>query len=946
LNGATVFILLRLVSKINIQFYPNYMRKLFTLFLLLTSISSVNAQLQKGVLSGTLVDSLTSKPLLYATVSVYSDTTLLGYRLSDERGNFTMLNLPASTPLRVVVTFTGYAIKRQRFTIDKEKNEVQLGKMLMVPSSLSLNEVIIHGERPPVMVNKDTIEFNAAAFKTLPDALVEDLLRKLPGVNVDKDGNIKVNGRSVSTIYVDGKEFFGGDVRIASKNLPSNIIDRVQVMNDPEALKANPLMPEADIPQIVNLKLRPDIKKGAFGKLYAGGGIRDRGEVGALVNVFRDTTQISLIGYGNNLNKSSFAFTDLRSIGGFGRSGWGNANGNGTGGLSIDKVSFGGYGNGLMNSSGGGANFNTVLNKKILFSFNYFYGAVTSTYDELRNVQQRYNDTLLTTRQNMSQVASNYAHMFGTKVGFNLLPKLRIEFRPTIVLTKDHNDQLYLINSIVNQQQKVSESNNDQNSNNRGITFMSWTKIVPQFNKKGRSLEINNFNTIDDAKDNQFNLIDNSFYQPDFKTTLDQLRRNDVKTLNNTFMARYTDLLNANLVLTAGANILYFDHSNDIGTFLPDQLGDYELIVPALSEDYRRRGMRNDVNAGFKWKRNKLSISSTAGLITYDATNSFSRATSFDQRFRFFSPTIDIGLGIFNLGYQKQVREPAMANLMPVINNTNPLFIRQGNPDLKPMVSNSLNLSLRKYDTKRTMTYNFGLSGTLIDDATIISRTVAANGVQTTLPINIDGTWMVSNSFSFQKDWKMANNRQISVIASNNSSFNQSMVLINGIKSDFKILNIRPSAELRVNLNDRFELTQAYSFVHSNSRYDSPQFNSQRLSYHFSRSELVYRIAQRIVWESSLDYRYNDNNVPGLLKSYAKWNAAVTYIFLKGRKGQLKLAVNDVLDQNIVASRTVRENLIEDFQGSTIRRYGLLTFTYNLRNFGGKVGGKNSLFGN
>lgn len=922
------------------------MRKLFFILMLLGSFFSLNAQDQKGTLRGTLIDSVTSKPLLYATVSVYNETTLLGYRLSDEKGEFAMVNLPHATALRFVVTFTGYAIKRQRFTIDKEKSEVQLGKVLMVPSTLNLNEVIVRGERPPIMVSKDTIEFNAAAFKTLPDALVEDLLRKLPGVNVDKDGNIKVNGRSVSTIYVDGKEFFGGDVRIASKNLPSNIIDRVQVMNDTDALRANPLMPEAEIPQVINLKLKPDIKKGAFGKLYAGGGIKDRGEIGALVNVFRDTTQISLIGYGNNLNKASFAFTDLRSIGGFGRSGWGNANGNGMGGLSIDKVSFGGFGNGLMESAGGGANFNTIIDKKVQFSFNYFYGTVKSDYDELRNVQQRYKDTLLTTRQNMNQLANNYAHMFGTKVGFNVLPKLRFEFRPTLVFTKDNSDQLSFINSIVNQDKTVSESNNKQNIDNKGVTFMSWTRVIPEFKKKGRTLEINNFNTIDDANNNQFNLIKSNFYQPDSNTVLNQLRRNDVRTINNTFMASYTDLLNKNLVLTAGANIFYFDNRNDIGTFFPDQLGDYELIASSLSEDYRRRGVRNDVSAGFRWKYNKLSISSTVGLITYGASNSFSRASSFDQHFSFFSPKVDLGLGIFNLGYQKQVREPAMANQMPVINNTNTLFIRQGNPDLKPTVNNSLNLSLRKYDTKRSMTYNFSLVGTLINNATIISRTVDAKGVQTTLPINADGTWLVSNSFSFQKDWKMANNHQISIIASNSSSFNQSMVLINGIKSDFKVLSVRPSTELRINLNDKFELVQAYSFAHFNSRYDSPQFNSQRLSFHDSRSEVVYRIAQRIVWESSLDYRYNANSVPGLLKSYYKWNAGVTYIFLKGRKGQLKLSVNDILDQNIVASRSVRENLIEDFQGSTIRRYGLLTFTYNIRNFGGKVGGKNSLFGN
>jgi len=922
------------------------MRKLLLILTLSLLCLSLNAQINNGALRGTLIDSLTSKPLLYATVSVYSDTTLLGYRLSDEKGSFLVVNLPIATPLRMVITYTGYAIRRQRFSIDGGKMEMDLGKIEMAPSSLSLNEVIVRGERPPVMVSKDTIEFNAAAFKTLPDALVEDLLRKLPGVNVDKDGNIKVNGRNVSTIYVDGKEFFGGDVRIASKNLPSNIIDRVQVMNDAEALRINPLLSEADIPQVINLKLKPEVKKGAFGKLYAGGGVKNRAEAGALVNLFSDTTQISLIGYGNNLNKASFSFTDIRSIGGFGRSGWGNANGNGMGGLSIDKVSFGGAGSGLMKSSGGGGNFNTIFNKKVQFALNYFYGAVTSDYDELRNTQQTYKDTILTTRQNMQQLATNYAHMVSTKLGLNLSPNVRFEFRPNLIFTKDDGHQLFRINSLANQQIPLNQSINNQRVDNGGVTLLTYTQLLTKFKKKGRTLDLLHFGTLDDAKNNQFNAIENNFYQPNFQTYVNQLRRNDAKTINSNLSVRYSDLIHKNLVLTGGLGSVYFDNRNDLGTFLPDNFGDYELIVPSLTEDYRRRGIRNDLNAGARWKYNKLSVTGTLGLITYDAKNSFSSSSSFNQHFRFFSPSIDVGLGIFNLGYQKQVREPAMGNLMPVTNNTNTLFIRQGNPDLKPTVNNVLNFSLRKYDTKRTLTYNFGLSGTQIRNATIISRTVGPSGVQTTLPINVDGTWSIGNSFSFQKDWKMANNRQVSFIAANNSSFNGSMVLINQIKSDFRILNVRPSAELRVNLNDKLEVNQTYTLAYFKSKYDSPAFISQALTFHDAKSEVIYRFAQRIVWETSLDYRYNANNTPGLLKSYYKWNAGITYIFLKGRKGQLKLAVNDILDQNIIASRTVRENLIEDFQGSTIRRYGLLTFTYNLRNFGGKVGGKNSLFGN
>jgi hypothetical protein len=902
------------------------------------------SQVQKSSIHGILLDSATAQSIPYATVSVFNaaDTTLISYRLSDDKGEFHITALPTSVKLRVLITYMGFTVYRKALMLSPD--QLELGKIMLNVSSKNLAEVTVRAERPPVIVRKDTIEFNAASFKTLPDALVEDLLRKLPGVNVDKDGNILVNGRRVSTIYVDGKDFFGGDIRIASKNLPANTIDKVQVSNDTEALRFNPFMPEADIPQVINLKLKPGIKKGVFGKSYAGGGVKDKYEIGALLNLFRDTTQISVIGYGNNLNKSSFSFNDIKSIGGFNRSGYGNANGNGNGGLSIDKVSFGGFGSGLMNSTGGGGNFNTIINKKVQFNLNYFYGAVTSNYDELRNTKQSYSDTLLNTRQNMMQQSDTYAHMVGTRVAFNLNPKLRLEFKPQFVFTKENTNQFFDISSESNIKGLLNLSQNNQQNDNNGFTYMSWTKLMPTFTKKGRNLDIFNYTVIDNTNANLLNNVNNVFFQPPSQDVLNQLRRNDTRNANSTLYARYTDLLSNTLTLSSGLTVAYFRNQNDLGTFFPNGDGEYLIAIPTLTEDYVRTGLKVDATASIKWKLKKLTFGPGIGLSTYDARNNFSTTTPLNQHFVFALPSFDLGYGIFNLSYQTSFREPSLINLQPVVNNTNPLFIRQGNPDLKPAYNNSLSLSLRKYDTKRFMTYNVSFNGTTVKNATIISRTVSKDGIQTTYPLNSNGTWNFGNSISFQKDWKLPENRQISIIASNNSSLNQSIVMLNQVKSQFKTLTIRPAAELRINLNDKFEFNQAYNFSHYQSRYDNPEFINQSLTYHDSRTEIIVRFAQKVVLESSMDYHYNSNAVPGLLKDYYKWNAAVTYIFLKGNRGQLKFAVNDILDQNILASRTVRENLIEDMQGSTIRRYGLLTFTYNIRNFGGKIGGKNDLF--
>ncbi len=922
------------------------MKKSLLSLCLLIAVLTSKAQEQKGSISGTLIDSTTNKTIAYATVSVYSttDTTLIGYKLSDEKGTFRIAQIPLNTTYRYVVTFMGYSITRNSFELTPNRPNLNVGNIFLKPTVQDINEIIIRAERPPVMIRKDTIEFNAAAFKTLPDALVEDLLRKLPGVTVDKDGNILVNGKRVNTMYVDGKDFFGGDIRIASKNLPANTIDKIEVTPDQEVLKANPLMHEADIPLAINLKLKPGIKKGIFGKIYAGGGVQEKHEAGALLNLFRDTTQVSILAYSNNLNKAAFNFTDIRSVGGFNRSSWGNANGNGNGGLSIDKVSFGGFGSGLMKSTGGGGNFNTIINKKVQLGLNYFYGAVDSEYDELRNNTQTFNNDLLNTRQTMRQLGDNDAHLISSKVVFNITPKLTLDIKPQLVLFNDKMNQHFLINSSSENAGPLNTSTNIQENLTDNTTFHLWTRLTPQFTKPGRSLSISSSSVLDRSRIKLFNNVENVFFQPSSISKLDQLRDNYRQNDQIFNFSSFTEPLNNRFTLNAGIVHQYNTNINDIDTYFSDVNGQYVIPIDYLTESYTRKRHKIDANMAIRWKKNKYAVNVGITTSNFNAKNTFSKSAPINQNYYFLLPSAEISYDILRLSYQTFYTEPAIANLQPLTDNTNPLFLRTGNPNLKPSYTNGLNLNIRKYDVKKSLTYNAGISSSFINNATIISRTIDATGVQRTFPINANGSWNAGNSLSLQKDWKLENNKQISLVASNNLSFYHSFVMVNGEKSNLESFSVRPSGEVRMNLNDKFEFNQSYSFSSANNSYKSTLFEDQKLIFHDSKSEIIIRPTQKIVLESTIDYRYNSNSIPGLLKDYYKWNAAISYLFLKGNRGQLKLAVNDILDQNIIANRVIRENYIEDMQGSTIRRHGLLTFTYNIRNFGGKIGGRNSLF--
>src|SRR5688572_11008585 len=297
------------------------MKKL-ALFLTLC-VAITTTALAQGSIKGKLVDSSGKNPLALATVTVFkaADTALITYRLSTPEGEFKVTGIPLNVDCRVVISYSGYDAYRKEFTLTSAET-VDLGNVTMLPSSKSLDEIIIMAERPPVSVRKDTIEFNASSFKTLPTALVEDLLRKLPGVQVDAEGNITANGKRVNRIMVDGKSFFGDDPKMATRNLPANVIEKIQLAEDKDEANRNTDGDLTNVGQVINLTLKKGVKKGWFGKAYAGAGTEGRYELGGIANIYRDTLQLSVLGFSNNMNRSGFSFKEVQDMGGFNRSGF------------------------------------------------------------------------------------------------------------------------------------------------------------------------------------------------------------------------------------------------------------------------------------------------------------------------------------------------------------------------------------------------------------------------------------------------------------------------------------------------------------------------------------------------------------------------------------------------------------------------------------------------
>ena len=905
----------------------------------------------QGTLAGKLVDSTTGKPLPLATVTVFNaaDTNLITYRLTNNDGDFKVPGLPLNIENRVVISFSGFGVFRKEFTLSSSQTVLELGTIKISPDAKSLDEVLVYSERPPVTVRADTIEFNAAAFKTLPTALVEDLLKKLPGVQVDGDGNISVNGKRVNRIMVDGKDFFGNDPKMATRNLPANMIDKVQVAEDKDEKELNPDRPEGDLGQVINLKLKKGVKKGWFGKTYAGGGTDDLYEAGAILNLFKDTMQVSLIGFSNNLNRAGFGFNDIRSLGGFDRSGMNMLMINGNGGINVNGISFGGMGDGINRSTGAGFNMNHVLKNNLTLNTQYFYGNSRNDIEEINNQQQFLGDSILNTRFNRREVVRGNNH----RLGFGLKGKIdslsRFDFKPTLTfnnqdsrgLTDTYNQSNYegLLNEGVNRLQNLSDQ----------VGYEHSLMYFKNFRKKGRTLNLSNTINFNDIENEQTNNVLNTFYDNgnNYDEVTDQLRIQDQKNLTTNLNATYIDPISKILNLRFGYSLNYFNNQFTIETYNKANGSEkYEVPNFSLTNDLGRIGWRNTLSGGLNLKIKELSITGMANFLKLDIKNQFkTQVQEVNQNYTYLLPSINVNYKAFNASYNVNVSPASMTDIQPIPDNTNPLFIRYGNPDLQPTKSHSVSVNMFKNLPAKTLFYSVYLNGNISKNAVTRNRIIRPDGIQESTPVNIDGQHSFYSNAHFNKQFKFKNNFQFSVGGGYNFNYDKNYLVVNDRKSFVTTLRMGPSFNTGVNFNDKLEWNIRYNRNFNFSNYENEAFDDLDVNSYNLNSELVIRWPKNFVLESNIQYRYNDLVAPGIQKTITLLNAGLTYLFLKEQKGQLKISAYDLLNENISVVRSTRENLIIDRQMNNMQRYYLLTFSYNIRNFkAGKVGGTQRFF--
>ncbi|MEO6915441.1 MAG: outer membrane beta-barrel protein, partial [Chitinophagaceae bacterium] len=315
---------------------------------------------------------------------------------------------------------------------------------------------------------------------------------------------------------------------------------------------------------------------------------------------------------------------------------------------------------------------------------------------------------------------------------------------------------------------------------------------------------------------------------------------------------------------------------------------------------------------------------------------------SITQKFNFVTPSLSINRGRINLSYNANIQEPDATNLQQIIDISNRFYQQFGNPSLQPTYSHNFNLGGSKYDAKTGNIISAFIGGGFVNNAVMRETTIDKNGIQTTRPINVDGTYRFNGSMNYTYQYKFNKDFKLSFKPGLYGNFGKSFISVNGLRSGQNSLALTPGLSLGLNYMDKIELNQRYTQSYRQTTYrDNTTYKNIYVLSHSIESEVVIRMPKHFVWENLVNYSYNPQVTQGIRKSVVKWNAGINYLFLKDDQAQIKLSVFDLLNQNISVYRSTGENYLIDTQNSTLTRYYMLTFTYNLKNFsGGKVGGK------
>jgi hypothetical protein len=899
------------------------------------------ATAQQITIKGNITDAETELPIESATVylSRIQDSTVVDYTISDKNGNFNLNIRKTDKPTRLKISNVIYQAYSKDFETISEN--IDLGKITLELQSTMLETVEIVGEVPPIRIKNDTLEFNASSFKVRPDANVEALLKQLPGVEIDSEGTIKVNGKTVSQILVNGKPFFGADGKMAIQNLPAELINKVQVTD--KKTKEQEIAKEASTTDdlSINLTIDEDKNKGYFGRVMAGYGTDERYEGSGLVNYFEGELRMSVMLSSNNINASGFSMDEIFDN----MNGIRNVSSSSSGGMSVNGVNFGGMGSGITQTHVAGLNYADKWLEKVDVNGSYFYSDAST---ENQNKTKRVNllpDNLFTTESQSTSKSDNDNHNFNLGFHIKIDSTSTLWISPDFSKTRSKSRGESFQTSIDEFGNLLNESQSDNYIENDNLSFSNRIYYFKALKKKGRNFNLSFDNNNSTSESDSYTNSATYFYQSEEQDDIrNQIGNTENRTDSYNFNAGYKEPINDSLSISINGRygisktsdireIYDFDDATQGFTSQNDLLSnsiwsDTKNFNPNFRIESRRKKYDIDLGVGtniYNFKPSSLYLGQQTVLnknyvvpnVSGNIRYKISKSQSLSVRYR-YDETL-----------------PSASQLLPVENLSNPLNTIIGNPDLDLNQNHSMSLSFNNYDYATQSGYSTWLSTNYYNSRVASISTFDENRKQTTTYTNVDDTYRVSLSLNWNKSHKTESGHKFGYSLNMWNTYNLNKGFTNGELFEARSTYIGPGVELSYDYGEVFSLAPNYSFTYSQTDYKNYFISSSSNFTHRVGLEATSYFPENWTFGNDFGYTYNSNIADGFQKDFFLWNMSLAYTF-GAKKWTAKVKVYDLLNQNISNSRSISDIAITDTENTILKRYVMFSLSYKLQNFAGK----------
>ena len=940
------------------------MKKALLPLLLLLCLTAHAQNSGRFSIKGTVVDS-TGAVLPGATIMLLlpKDSSLVNFGRTDEKGVLEFKNIKR-IPHLLKISYVGYLPYEQEI-VPTDDPVFDAGNIQLKILNQDLFEVVIKTARAPLSIRGDTVEYNASSFKVPPGSTVEDLLRKLPGMQVEQDGTIRAQGQEVQRVTVDGKRFFGGDTKMATKNLPAEAISKVQVFNGKTEQARLTGVEDGKQEKTLNLELKESHKKGGFGKATVGGGTKDRVEAKVNYNRFNDKQQFAVVGLANNTNQTGLSWDDYQDFRGSQAFNWGDDGDFGFssgGGIifynsnddaeSLTISAGGSPEQGFTKNWVGGVNYN-YDNKKTLFSSNYYF-------NQTDKVQEAFStrESILTASTFRRQDANNRGNLnMNHRGGVRLEQK--IDSLNTLVIISNarlgsgnssftSNQQFYRSAVDGSLTQLATESNLNNASRFNSFAMGNTALFRHKFKTKGRNFSASVGYNINNSDGESSQRSTNIFYkenQPDSLININQ---------NNETNSQRTQLKASALYIQPFAKYFFWETFYNFSLRQDEVSRDvFNVNVDdnsftrnnQLSRYYTNNFLYNRLGSSFRFSNKGLNISLGVAGVLFDLQGDFAQSkttptlTRIDRQYTLITPNGSIRYDLknnryLNLGYSMNVNEPNIRDLQPIVDNSNPLYITEGNPNLVPESSHNMSAGYQYFNSASFVQFFGSIYYNYRVNQVVYNQQIDENLVTRSKPVNITGGSNLGAYLNYGfplKKTKSTLNLNSSLNASRN------LIYVNDILNETNSNGIRFGTNLSLTPNEKFTFYANANWNITNTKYSVNTTQNQKIVNSSYGGEMNVKFPAEVYFSSRFNLNTYVNDRFGFNRTQPILNLSLYKIMLKSKKGEIRLSAYDVFNQNQGIRQYASQNFVTTEQVSTLARYFMLSFTYNMRGVTGSV---------